>query len=517
MQCVCLAKGAGTAMKKHFPSKKPLNLITIWGNARTGKSFLMNALIAPESDDNNNTSSDKDVFAVAGGSRPCTVGASISTTTRSLEQISSASSPPPSTAASGGGRRSWWWGSSSEQASTEASQPQQLPDIGFVDVEGQGDNGDSYDTKLVAPLLLLSKVVIYNWQGLPNRATTLDKLSAMTYAASLLSPEEREDSFGHLIILLRDVSSTQEQNAYDRIFEQEDETVPNTKAGDALKERNEKRKLLQQSFQSTRVCCLPRPHRAIGEREIPQAEVSAEFTEKVSELRRELATDLLVEPHRFGDRPIEGGVALATLLTKVCGAVNEGSNDIVPLSMMESVHVERAEGAYEESKEVFFSTLSQLGVDRPRSEADTKTLLDKAGSTAVECYTRETQGLARAAVDRGGEMLDLAIAQRAGECYDRQKDQVDAAQAEVDRLIDQAQTCHIDKQQVAIRRGLPMRRGQVKSAWNGMCMKLHKKLQGDVVKKVDAYKDLSGDLPRKLPTLAAFKSSIRGADSYSYM
>lgn len=71
--------------------------------------------------------------------------------------------------------------------------------------------------------------------------------------------------------------------------------------------------------------------RVYVEREIPQAEVSAEFTEKIGELRRVLATDLLVEPHRFGDRPIEGGVALATLLTEVCGAVNEGSNDLVPL------------------------------------------------------------------------------------------------------------------------------------------------------------------------------------------
>lgn len=43
-------------------------------------------------------------------------------------------------------------------------------------------------------------------------------------------------------------------------------------------------------------------------------------------------------------------------------------------------------------------------------------------------------------------MLDVAIAQRAGECYDRQEDQVDAAQAEVDGLIDQAQTRHVDVQ-----------------------------------------------------------------------
>lgn len=53
--------------------QKPLNLITIWGAARTGKSFFMNALAG---------ATENDVFAVAGGSHPCTVGASISTTTR---------------------------------------------------------------------------------------------------------------------------------------------------------------------------------------------------------------------------------------------------------------------------------------------------------------------------------------------------------------------------------------------------------------------------------------------------
>lgn len=56
-----------------------------------------------------------------------------------------------------------------------------------------------------------------------------------------------------------------------------------------------------------------------------------------------------------------------------------------------------------------------------------------------------------------------------------------------------------------------MRKGQVKTAWNGMCTKLHNNLKGDVAKKVDAYKELCGDLPRKLPTLAAFKSSVQGA------
>lgn len=87
--------------------------------------------------------------------------------------------------------------------------------------------------------------------------------------------------------------------------------------------------------------------RARVEREILQAEVSAEFTEKVSELRRVLATELLVEPHKFGDRSIEGGVALAALLTKVCEAINEGSSNLVPLRWVGCVQVKDPPGKFD--------------------------------------------------------------------------------------------------------------------------------------------------------------------------
>lgn len=58
--------------------QKPLNLITISGQARTGKSFVMNTLAG---------AADNDVFAVAGGSHPCTAGSFISTTTRRYASI----------------------------------------------------------------------------------------------------------------------------------------------------------------------------------------------------------------------------------------------------------------------------------------------------------------------------------------------------------------------------------------------------------------------------------------------
>lgn len=57
--------------------QKPLNLITIWGAARKGKSFFMNALARTEND----------VFRVAEGTDPCTVGASIMTTTSRCAQL----------------------------------------------------------------------------------------------------------------------------------------------------------------------------------------------------------------------------------------------------------------------------------------------------------------------------------------------------------------------------------------------------------------------------------------------
>lgn len=88
----------------------------------------------------------------------------------------------------------------------------------------------------------------------------LDKLSAMTYAASLLSAQKRENAFGHLIILLRDVSKTQERSAYSLIFEPEDEGGAVGQARNEVKARNEKRELLKLSFQTIRVCCLPSPH-----------------------------------------------------------------------------------------------------------------------------------------------------------------------------------------------------------------------------------------------------------------
>ncbi|CAN0313167.1 unnamed protein product, partial [Scytosiphon promiscuus] len=150
--------------------QKPLNLITISGQARTGKSFFMNTLAG---------AADNDVFAVGGGSHPCTVGSFISTTTRSLSDFGSELGSPPL---------------SSSMSGMNLGDSVQ-PEIGFVDVEGKGDKDINYELKLATPLLLLSKVVIYNWRGLPAKATILDSLGTMRAAAATIELSQRQGEY----------------------------------------------------------------------------------------------------------------------------------------------------------------------------------------------------------------------------------------------------------------------------------------------------------------------------------
>ncbi len=52
------------------------------------------------------------------------------------------------------------------------SAPPTHPLVGFVDVEGQGSEDATYDTLLALPLLLTSKVVLFNHKGMEAYACT---------------------------------------------------------------------------------------------------------------------------------------------------------------------------------------------------------------------------------------------------------------------------------------------------------------------------------------------------------
>jgi hypothetical protein len=49
-----------------------------------------------------------------------------------------------------------------------------------MDAEGQGEEGDEYDIRLITPALMVSKAVLLNWQGAPQPAAILDHLSVVS-------------------------------------------------------------------------------------------------------------------------------------------------------------------------------------------------------------------------------------------------------------------------------------------------------------------------------------------------
>lgn len=105
------------------------------------------------------------------------------------------------------------------------------------------------------------QVVIFNWKGHPTKTDMLDRLNTMREAACVVNRGQRKNVFGHLIILLRDVPTTREDQAYAVVFGKEDpDTAESDEEADHMTERNKTRDQLQASFQSTMLVCMPPPH-----------------------------------------------------------------------------------------------------------------------------------------------------------------------------------------------------------------------------------------------------------------
>ena len=110
---------------KDVRESKPLNVLTILGPARRGKSFLMNALTGRGG-----------VFPVSPAAVPCTAGADLSPILMPFSTFER------------GGR-----GSIARSSSVSAQ-----PTIAFVDMEGQGDKSTEHGVRLATTFLVISKV-----------------------------------------------------------------------------------------------------------------------------------------------------------------------------------------------------------------------------------------------------------------------------------------------------------------------------------------------------------------------
>ncbi|KAH8047970.1 palmitoyl-(protein) hydrolase [Aureococcus anophagefferens] len=168
---------------------QPLHLVSVFGAARQGKSFLMNALSGMDG-----------VFKVSNALEPCTQGIDVSTSTLSLEKfraVGGGGAP-----AAGGGLLSWLPGWGPAAPPEAASGGDDL--VGFCDAEGQGDRDVRYDARLVCPALLASRCVIFNWKDSLQKDRILNQLGVMVRAAEGVADSGSGPVFGHLHVVFRD-------------------------------------------------------------------------------------------------------------------------------------------------------------------------------------------------------------------------------------------------------------------------------------------------------------------------
>lgn len=311
----------GGKLLDKLPKNKNTNLLFIFGNARSGKSFMMNCLTGV-----------RGMFKVVNSSIPCTRGV----------DISSHIVPHSSLA---------------EHVNTFSEnkiEGDKDMNLGFVDVEGQGAEDGTYDTMLALPLLVTSKVVLFNHKGAPTVTDMLSKLGVLARAADYIDLDDGEgkagggdadDSgskpkkFGHLHVLFRDFSFDGDPaTVYEQLLGKEKivkkaKTV-NSSANDpskAAKERNDIRQLLIDNFQSITIHLFKQPANADelkDHKELPEELIDPEFVETVSQLLCKV-TEQMKEPTLFNGKPLTGP-KLKTLITTVCKQVNEGGAINVP-------------------------------------------------------------------------------------------------------------------------------------------------------------------------------------------
>ena len=288
--------------------KRFLNLVTIFGATRTGKSTLLNIL------------AQREVFATA--AVPCTSGAHVS----SVLGAGFEDSPDV--------------------------------DVAFVDVEGQGDLDPSYDIKLVSPLVLASRVMILNILGAPNRHRALQLLGTLNEAASRLDGKKKDirslgllchavshqynkakfnknntegARCGHLLIVVQNRNPSEADSMRSRLLELEDGPA----AG--FQERNEIRTALIKNFESIRVHPLPVPVTDAMELQsglVHSTTFEASYLKASADLRSHVLAAVKM-PKQVDSTAHLSRELMEGLIDNFVGAVNRGDvDDLVERSMI---------------------------------------------------------------------------------------------------------------------------------------------------------------------------------------
>jgi len=394
----------GISLLRSLSPTSALNLAFCFGNARSGKSFLMNCL-----------SGTPGLFRVINSSTPCTKGVDISSRIMShstfqahvdrcgidVSQIQLQEEDEENQQRAGSGPSNN--GSTGNKSKIE---------LGWVDAEGQGAEDNAYDTMLALPLLLTSKVILFNHKGAPTVSDMLSRLGVLARAADYVAmggddndaPTADDDgngrsrrasssasppppppsfaqvraeesggrAFGHLHVIFRDFSfSGDEKSVYSQLMGLEHVPAPRTRnkstptktlgggapgsaskndadrefeAIRAIQERNDIRSLLMQHFSSIHVWLLKQPADADtlkAHAELPESCVDEEFKIGIQRLSAVLSSQLST-PTRFHGADLTGE-RTCSLLQQICNQLNTHGSVSVPsvFGAMENESVQR--------------------------------------------------------------------------------------------------------------------------------------------------------------------------------
>eukprot|EP01043_Picozoa_sp_COSAG02_P069334 COSAG02_NODE_11837_length_1644_cov_1.519741_1_plen_493_part_10 len=267
------AGGANDALLRKVP--RQINLVTIFGAARGGKSTLMSLLCGKPG-----------LFRSSPGGESFTKGIVMANFFVPLARFS----------AQDGGR------------AMSADDEDMV--VGFVDAEGQGDRGTEYDLKLISAPMLLSRVVIFNWNNSMQKDKILDELMVMTQVARRYSETATtEQPFHYLAITFQGCRGPEieagEEHRLSQLLDEEEEGALEDDKG--KQSRNKTRKFLRASFKRIRCHLFPRPvdNDAKYQKELAFEDLTPDYRERLKIFRAEIAVNLQ-QPQLFDGQSLTG-------------------------------------------------------------------------------------------------------------------------------------------------------------------------------------------------------------------